>query len=207
MKKRFAILGLLPIFALAACDNTPQNQSVAPTSSGEIVDVPTEEGKATVYFTMADASVEIPDYVSVFCTGNFNNWATDPDGAIVFEKLEDSAIYYGFFALEDGDYEFQLTLGYNATSGAPSTGVNWSFKSDECLAASGESGTENLSFTVANGLADLGTHTFSAAPGAVKLINNLTVSITLADASVNFPKSLFQTDSSFLSQPALFSSF
>ena len=175
------------VLGLAACNNsTPvdtgsTNTNTEPGPGGD-VDVPTVEGQVTFYFTMGEGSVEIPEYCGIFLTGAFTDWAENASDVCVMQRLGDTNTYYGSFAVAVTDFEYQLTLGYSADSGAPSVGVNWQYKSDECKAASGESGMDNPTYEIVDGKANLGTHTFSAAPGPVVTVSNFDVSITLAEA-------------------------
>ena len=187
MKKSFLVLAAALSLGLAACGNKPAPGPVTP-------ELPTEAGKITFWFEMADdeAAIEVPEYCGIFLTGAFfgqTDWPTKAEDVVTLNRLaEDSNIYYGQW---EGDYTaiedkgFQLTLGYSAASGAPSTGVNWSYKSVECQAGSGESGMDNLQFTLSDdGLtAALGTHHWEEAPGPVVRVQNITVSLTLKDAA------------------------
>ena len=181
MKKSFLVLAAALSLGLAACGNQP-----APSGPS----VPTEAGKVTFYFEMAEneAAVEVPEYCNVFLTGAFAGWKTAVGEAVTMQPLEEgSNIWYGQW---EGDYTtiadkgYQLTIGYSATSGAPSTGVNWSYKSAECQEGSGDSGVENLEFVLSeDGLtANLGSHHWEEKPGPVVLAENVTVSIKLSEA-------------------------
>lgn len=190
-------------------DSTPESPTSTPDSPdvsspedstpvGPSVELPHEEGKLTFYFELGDEDAT-PEYVSYFATGNWlksvadtgKDWPTSAaNGAIEFVKLEDTNIYYGFSAFVDSEQtnlEYQLTAGYASDSGAPSTGVNWSYKSDECLAVAGDAGLGNPSFTLDSekGEVALGTHHFttSGLPGAIQMVENVTVSITLKEAA------------------------
>lgn len=182
MKKSFLVLAATLALGLAAC-NKPAPGPAAPS-------VPTEEGKVTFYFEMGaeEAAVAVPEYCNIFLTGAFCEWKTGADEAVVMTRLaEDSNIYYGQWT---GDYTtltdkgYQLTVGYSATSGSGSTGVNWSYKSVECKAGSGDSGTENLNFELsADGkTAALGSHHWEEVPGPVVVVEDITVSLTFAEA-------------------------
>ena len=181
MKKSFLVLAAALSLGLAACGNQP-----APSGPA----VPVEDGKVTFYFEMADneAAVEIPSYCNVFLTGAFAGWKTAPGEAVTMQRLaEDSNVWYGQWegdatTLEDKGY--QLTVGYSADSGSMSTGVNWSYKSEECKEASGESGVENANFELsADGkTASLGQHHWEEVPGPVVKVQNVTVAITFATA-------------------------
>lgn len=177
------VLGLAACNSSTPVDTGSTNTNTEPGPGGD-VNVPVEEGKVTFYFTMGEGSVEIPEYCGIFLTGKFTDWATDISAVCVMQRLGDTNTYYGTFAVAEDltDFGYQLTLGYSAESGAPKVGVNWQYKSDECLAASGESGQENLTYTIVDGKTNIGTHTFSAAPGPVVTVSNFDVSITLAEA-------------------------
>ena len=177
------VLGLAACNSSTPVDTGSTNTNTEPVTGGD-VDVPVEEGKVTFYFIMGEGSVEIPEYCGIFLTGKFTDWATDISAVCEMKQLGDTNTYYGTFAVAEDltDFGYQLTLGYSAESGAPKVGVNWQYKSDECLAASGESGQENLTYTIVDGKANIGTHTFSAAPGPVVTVSNFDVSITLAEA-------------------------
>ena len=181
MKKSFLVLAAALSLGLAACGNQP-----APSGPA----VPVEDGKVTFYFEMADVegAAEIPSYCNVFLTGAFAGWKTAVGEAVTMQRLaEDSNVWYGQWegdatTLEDKGY--QLTVGYSADSGSMSTGVNWSYKSEECKEASGESGVENASFELsADGkTAALGQHHWEEVPGPVVKVEDVTVSITLSEA-------------------------
>lgn len=177
------VLGLAACNSSTPVDTGSTNTNTEPVPGGD-VDVPVEEGKVTFYFTMGEGSVEIPEYCGIFLTGKFTDWATDISAVCEMKQLGDTNTYYGTFAVAEDltDFGYQLTLGYSAESGAPKVGVNWEYKSDECKAASGESGQENLTYTIVDGKANIGTHTFSTAPGPVVTVSNFDVSITLAEA-------------------------
>ena len=189
MKKSFLVLAAALSLGLAACGNKPDTP-VGPVTP----ELPTEAGKITFWFEMADneAAIAIPDYCDVFLTGAFfgkTDWPTKAEEVVTMKKLaEDSNVYYGQW---EGDYTtiedkgFQLTIGYAADSGAPSTGVNWSYKSEECKAGSGESGMDNLQFTLSSdGLtAALGEHHWEDAPAPVVIVENVKLKLTLATAA------------------------
>lgn len=171
------------VLGLAACNSSSESNLPGPQPGGD-VELPTEEGKVTFYFTMGEGSVEIPEYVGIYLTGGFTGWAEDAENACTMTRLGETNTYYGTYAVAEdlADFGYQLTLGYKPESGAPSTGVNWSYKSDECKAASGESGMDNDTLEIVDGKANIGTHTFSTAPGPVVTASNFDVSITLAEA-------------------------
>lgn len=184
MKKSFLILAATAMM-LAGCG--PKG------GKGGSTEVPTEEGKTTFYFTVAEDSVALPAHASYFLTGGFTcedgstDWLTDADKVVEFKQLkEGSNVYYGMFdKLEVGStkekyYNYQLTVGYNAESGAPSTGVNWSYKSAECAAF--EYGTDPVFEIAADGTVNLGTHTWTEMPAAPKILHNLTINVTFAEA-------------------------
>ena len=172
------------MLGLSACTKPAPKPQPQPTP-----EVPTAEGKITFYFEMGqqEDAVAVPEWASVYLTGAFAGWATDSAEVVTFQQLEGTNIWYGQYEKDYttiDDFGYQLTMGYAADSGAPTTGVNWSYKSVECQAASGESGVENANFELsADGLtANLGSHHWDAAPGAVKIASNIDVQITLAEA-------------------------
>ena len=164
---------------------TPGSQSSQP---GGDADIAPTEGKTTFYFQFGAGTPELPSYTSIFLTGGFIGWKEAVGQAIEMQKQGD--YYVGLVdELEVGStaekyYEFQLTAGYNATSGAPSTGVNWSYKSNECKAAGGDAGLDNLSFEVVNGLVNLGSHTWDEFPPdpAASAIHNFKIEAKFAAA-------------------------
>lgn len=137
----FALLSATMI--LASCGgngNSGQSsgaQSDPASGGGESSAVcPVVEGKTAIYFKVAEDSVELPSWCSYFLTGVWNGWATSADGAIEMQKLEGTDdIFYGYIdGYDDSAYAadrgYQLTMGYNASSGlgADSLGINWSYK-------------------------------------------------------------------------------
>ena len=191
MKKSFLALMAVAMLGLSACTKPTPKPQPEPTP-----EVPTAEGKITFYFEMGqqEDAVAVPEWASIYLTGAFTtigtsstDWKTAANEVVTFQKLEGTNTWYGQYEVDHTlvtDCQYQLTLGYAVDSGAPSTGVNWGYKSVECKAASGDSGMDNLSFELsADGLtANLGSHHWDAAPGAVKLATNVDVQITLAEA-------------------------
>lgn len=163
MKKTLAILLALVlclgVCALVACDN------------GDNANVPVAEGKVTLYFELAENSVKIPSYASVFFAGGQTaeadgTWPTNL-AAPEFKNVEGTNLYYIQIEYNPDaatPTEYQLVLGYNKSSGLPDDkcGLIWKdqFKSDEC--AQYAYGT-NKTFEYKAGAQkiSLGTHTFS----------------------------------------------
>ena len=171
-------------------------ESTESTPSGGDAEVPVEAGKLSFYFTLGSESVAIPEYAAVYLCGGFNLWKTAPADAVKMQKLGETNVYYGLYEIEasaldtmDKGHDFQLTIGYTPESGNPSTGVNWSYKSLECAAAGGDSGLDNLQFTVGeDSRVNLGTHNWDKAPGPVMLAENVTFSVTLKEAAPEYVK-------------------
>lgn len=204
MKKRsFLVLLTAGLLMLAGCNKgsgTSQDASSASGSQGSQsgqssqggssqgggdVEVPVEAGKTTFYITVGADSVALPDYGGYYLTGSFcelDAWPTEAGDPNVVElkKLDGSEnVYYGQLGkeLEVKEYAYQLTMGYNETSGAPKTGVNWSYKSVPCQAADGK-------FTpVAGEAINLGEHTWDTNLPEVKMVDDVTVSIEFATAA------------------------
>lgn len=159
------------------------SQGSGSQGGGDVV-IPTEEGKVTFYFELASSSVALPSWAGFFLTGAFSSWATAVADVVELTKLEGSDnVYYGMWATADAirDGSYQLTVGYKADAGAPSSGVDWTFKSVECAAY--EFGS-NPEFEVVDGKANLGTHTWEAMPSnpADAAISNLTLSVPFTAA-------------------------
>ncbi|MDE6441983.1 MAG: hypothetical protein K2L12_04425, partial [Clostridia bacterium] len=151
------------VFAFVGCDNGDK-PGPGPDNSGSS-EVPVVDGKVTFYFTVADGSVDIPEYGAVYYAGGLTGWATAD--APAFTKLEGKNVYYIQLEVDntkDQWKEYAVVLGYNATSGLPADkqGVNWDLntKSDECAAVAYP---DNLKFEMADGAktVNLGTHTFT----------------------------------------------
>lgn len=171
MKKSLMLATALLALTLGACGGTTDPGTDPGTDPTPAVDVPIADGKTTFYFTMAEASVELPSYGSIYMTGGAVGWKTGYD-AKEFTKLEGTSIYYVQIAdadlnyAADQGYEYQLVVGYNSTANMPtaSSGLQWvdARKSVECAAPGGLS---NLSFEVKDGekAINLGTHTWSTA--------------------------------------------
>ncbi len=178
MKKALSII-LVLVMALslfAGCAPADDSTTTAPngTTTGKTdtppageAKVPTEEGKITFMFTLADASVAQEEFISYYITGGCFGWKTGLE-APVFTNLEGTKIYYIIWEgtidpAADQGLDYQLKIGYNEKSGAADLGLTWtldSWKSDECAAPGG---VNNLAFTYEAGqqIVDLGTHTFS----------------------------------------------
>ncbi|MCM1533042.1 MAG: hypothetical protein NC099_00130 [Corallococcus sp.] len=168
MKKTLAILlalvMCLGIVALVACD--PDDNS----------DVPVAEGKVTLYFSLAEDSVELAEYASVFYAGGQTAWAKGL-AAPEFKKVEGKNLYYAqieYDATKEQANEYALVLGYNKSSGLPDDkcGLAWidAYKSDYC--ATFAYGT-NATFEYKDGAktVNLGEHKFSTAISAPIRVN------------------------------------
>lgn len=154
-------------------------------------DVPTEEGKVTYYFTLADSSPEQIDMVSYWIVGVMTGWAETPAaGALEAKNVAGTKIYYIITdapkaedANADGKYGFKVTLGYNAKSGLPDNvsgmqGVSWANQSLEC-----PSGVDNQLFEYKEGdeTVNLGTQTFEEKMPAPERIDT-TLVVKFAEA-------------------------
>ena len=128
-KISLSLLSAAALVGLVACGgDKPATSSQDPTqsqgaTSAPTADVPTAEGKVTFYFTLADDSVEIDDYASVYLAGAMTGWKTGLE-APVFTQKEGTKIYYvQLDAPEDAsswkngeNYDYQIVLGYNSSS-------------------------------------------------------------------------------------------
>ena len=201
MKKRLlAILLALVLcfsaFALIACNNcehdfvngecTKCGEKDPNYKPGGDADVPVADGKVTIYFTMADDSVALPEYASVFYAGGLTGWAEHGEEVPEFKNVEGTKLYYiqiAYDATKEQATEYSLTLGYNSKSGLPADkcGIDWNKKSDLC--ATFEYGT-NATFTYTEGATkiDLGTHKFSTAIGAPETADEVELRVTFSEA-------------------------
>lgn len=189
MKKSFlaiilAVVLCISLIAVVACDEKEPDPKPGPS-----VEVPTEEGKITFYFTLGDSSVTIPSYASVYMTGAAvsgygADWVTGLN-ALEFQNMEGTKVYYAIFdaatidTTQEKACEYQLVLGYNKSSTLPDDkcGLAWvdSYKSDVCAALGG---LNNPSFTYNAGdqVIDLGTHSFeNEIPAPVRIDTTLVV--------------------------------
>lgn len=166
------------VIALVACE--PDNPG------GGNADVPVAEGKVTIYFTMADDSVALPEYASVFFAGGQTGWKTGLE-APEFQKVEGKNLYYiqiAYDASVTQAVEYAIVLGYNTSSGLPDAqlGLQWNddYKSDTCREASFP---DNAKFADPAGAQkiDLGTHKFSTEIAAPIRVNT-TLRITFEEA-------------------------
>lgn len=188
MKKSFlaVLLALMLCFSLSmavAC-NPNQPTPTPPTPSAE---VPTQEGKVTYYFELAEDSVEQGTYASYWIVGDFSDWKEKPnDGALEATNVEGTRLYYVFGDAptkgDDGEYKlgFKVTLGYNESSTLPADkqGVNWSYQSKECPA-----GMDNQTMVYNEGdtTVNLGTQTFETAmPAPQRMDTTLVVQFKTA---------------------------
>ena len=190
MKKSFfGLTALALVLGLAACGGnggstgTKPAPGPGPTPGGS--GIPTEEGKVTFVMTLAEESIEIPDYVSYWVTGGFCAWSEyeghNNSNPVELTRFGETNQYYGLAEVADlTDTSYQITLGYASTSQAPKKGINWEYKSVECAAYPYG---ENPAFTVnEDGTVNLGTHTFDKKPGPISMIESTTIQITMKQA-------------------------
>lgn len=127
------------------------------THEGCTVAVPTEEGKVTLYFTLGEDSVEIPDYAVPYITGGAWGWADwCVKGAEQFTHLEGTDVWYVVsnitFTAGEGEYKVLLNV-------AAMDGHAWQNKS----VTHGE-GNAKYVYTEGQKVVDLGEHGFSSVP-------------------------------------------
>ena len=179
MKKTFLLIAAAAMLGFASCGGGNGG------GGGKTPNLPKEDGKFTVYFTPGAESVELPDYAGYFVTGNFNGWAEEDAPELL--PYEGTDYYYAIISVaEDYDWDgeaglaYKITLGYKADSGAPKTGVSWSYESD--VDKSFPYG-ENPQFVKNGQYLDCGTHSWDSAPGPVVTVTGVTVSVTLSEAA------------------------
>lgn len=169
---------------------TTNNDTTEPAKTGNdapSVDVPTEDGKVTFYFTLGEGSVEQPAIASYFLTGGSFNWATGME-SLQFTQLNDTNVYYAITDVipnpdADKGLDYQLKVGYNETSGAPASelGLTWAddeLKSDVCNMGGGEN--PKFEWTAGQATVNLGVHTFGKAMPLPQTANT-TLVITFAE--------------------------
>ncbi len=163
------------LFAIAACK--PDEDEDKEPSGGDS-DVPTVDGKVTLYLT-AEFGEEPAEYVSIFFCGGANGWLDGTKGGevmtdSVMTRLGTTNTYYIQVALDSSasQYnEYKVGLGYNDKSPLPKDkwGMQgYGYTSDEC-----PGGMDNLSFEY-DGSAktvNLGTHHFNKAVPAPERAN------------------------------------
>ncbi len=187
-----AVVMLLSFGVFAACQpdepDPGPGPGPGPQPSGD-ADVPVTEGMVTIYFTMADDSVALPEYASVWFTGGQTSWAERPDGADGAKEcinVENTKLYYvqvAYNAELEKANEYHLTLGYNAKSGLPADkqGIDWNYKSD---AAANLGPLDNLTFEY-DGSAqkiDLGTQKWSTELPKPERIAKTELRVTFSEA-------------------------
>jgi hypothetical protein len=133
----------------APASSTPTPVSSTPASS--TASIPVVEGKVTFYFHFkaTDAVASLPTYVSPYLDGVMNGWTEHPsdpataNDPVEMKLLAGTDIYYGSIAVDwakiSADAGYQITLGYNASSGVSlaKQGVDYTHKSDYCATFSG----------------------------------------------------------------------
>lgn len=140
----FMALGLVGCTGTGASSSSSATPSVTPSTSVPTADIPVAEGKTSLWFTLGDDSAikELKSWNSFFMVGSFNGW--DTAKAAEFKNISGTKNYYTqidttSISKEDGSFDvtkegFQLTIGWNASSGAPAAkqGADYTFKSDYC---------------------------------------------------------------------------
>ncbi len=203
------VLALVMVLALVACDGEhdcakdgheyvdgvcKHCQEKEEVAGGDLpAGLPVEEGKVTFYLTLKDITLEARN--SIWLCGPMNYTEDSSDfGATAVEmiRLGETDVYYvqidaakvdaGLTATANPG-EYQLVLGWNASSGASADkqGVNWSFKFDQTT-----SGLDNPKYSETYKSGDqtyyFGDVTFSCGqpPAPVKL-DKVTFSVSFAD--------------------------
>ena len=117
MKKKLLVilLALVLCFALVAavaCKPDEDDPKPGPGPSG---DIPTEEGKVTLYWKVIN-STELTDITSYFLCGTPNGWS---EGNTDYElkQLDDTDTYYVFMDADTATgAEYKVVIGYNSNS-------------------------------------------------------------------------------------------
>lgn len=194
MRKSFLLVAAALALGLVACGETQ------PTEKGN-VEVPVAEGKVTFHFQLGEGSIEFKEYESIWLVGGgINGWKTGYD-AYEMKNLEGTKTYYaqveGLDVSASQGYDYSLVIGYNTAANMPagSSGLQWvdGRKSDECEAAKGADGLQNLLFTYEEGqtTVDLGTHTFTKSlPAPTAPLKNYTFEVNFKEAVPEYGKVL-----------------
>ncbi len=132
-----------------ATDPTPDP---TPDPKPETPNVPTEDGKVTLYFTLKSDSEEIPSYAVPYITGSaWGNWADwCAKGAQKFTHLEGTNVWYVITDKEFGESnEYKILLNASVANGHAwknETGPNGTFAytSGQQIVNLGEHGFKNI---------------------------------------------------------------
>lgn len=209
-KKGLFAVALLAALGLGACGETTGSSTSEEPASSEPASQPAEgadwvaeyeeEGKMFFYFQLgttpaADGTAALTSFsswVSPFVTGAFNTFAeTD---APEMKAVEGHDGYYGVSidwtydpttATDEKPYDYQLTLGYNSTSGAPKLGIDWTFKSNEISASYGPVDNPNWQAGLSeSGLSiNLGSHSWSTEPPKPVILEDYTREFFITDGT------------------------
>lgn len=178
------LLAIAMVFSLVGCGQKDEPAPVEPTQ--ETADVPTEDGKVTIYFEMDEAFVP-SDHTAVYYASPANSW-----GSTLFTNKEGTNIYYTMLDMpadvstwQNGDaklYDYQIALGYNAASGVPANkqAIDWTYKFVQETTGTDNphfdwDGTSNVVF-LGSGV------TFDKDVPAAAPVENVTLTVTFAEA-------------------------
>lgn len=205
MKKSFYFLAAIAAIGLAACGPTQPTEPKEPTKPTEVptqkVDIPTADGKVSFYFELGAGSITFKDYESIWLVGGgINGWKTNYE-AYEMQNLAGTSYYYaqvsGLDVTASQGYDYSLVIGYNKKANMPdgSSGLCWvdGRKSNECEAAKGDDGLQNLKFEWSEGqnVVSLGTHTFAKSlPTPTAPLKNYTFKVEFAQPVPEYGKVL-----------------
>ena len=125
----------------------------------EAGDIPTEDGKVTLYWTIKHTEGIDTSYSAYYFVGGVTGWKTGADSlAYELKQLGTSTTYYVLVPFENfgtslgtsGTDEYKLVIGYNQASGQDSSklGVNWGNEAYNVTKGDGENG--NVTGALAN---------------------------------------------------------
>lgn len=207
------VLALVMVFALTACaqhdcekdghefvEGVCKHCGEEEKTGGDLPEgLPIEDGKVTFWLTLTDIGGKGPalsEWNSIWLCGPMNYTADSSDfGATAAEmkRLGETNVYYALVdvaGVEAGltaaanPGEYQLTLGWNANSGAAAEkqGVNWMYKFDQTTSGLDNPKWADL-YTAGTTNINLGEVAFSCGqPGAPVKLEKVTFQVELTEA-------------------------
>ena len=158
--KKILFLAIPTLIAgLAGCDEKVDN-----SGGGNPGNIPTEEGKVTLTVNLTDeTNVTDNEYTSMWITGGFNGWLTGEEASELI-NLEGTNTWYTIVdewdTTIDAGLEAMVMLGYK--SGEINAGLIWANGDQYKAVPYNVPAGPNMTFTVEDGVGNLGDVSFSA---------------------------------------------